>query len=534
MFLIILLVLAALGLAATAEFFSVIGLATTYAGSFYSVVALGCAIGFGKLVSVSFLYRFWARLSIGFRAVLTTIIIAMMMITSFGTFGFLTKANQTDMIALKQTGASQALLESESARLSARKVQIDQQVAQLKPDDVQGRVRLNRQFKDELKEINTRLPLIEKEKAQLASNEIKQQSDVGPLVYLAKSMHLDVDIATTWFTLLLVIVLDPAAVILTLCTNIAIAHRHHKSPTINENDSEDEIVPPEGTAAPRQIDLAAGAIRFNEETEVFERYDGENWFVFMPHDDNQPPAAELSVTGALTAMPAVTAWTTTTTPVTEETTATEPVIDEPEDTSSVALDHTITGLSTMNWVPEPAPIEVVEPVVFPAIAQVLAQQPVDTQLDLDFNAPLPVVVEEQPPSGTLTDPHVARMAFDAVFKDAPEYFHPAPTAEENATDLLEEVAIAQGPQPMTDNTGVDENTFGQANKVAWDNFVDVSTSIANNREVKNQQDFQTHLAQLQAYVDELDTRKSQVSEDEAALRSRIIAFIQRHQPSQQV
>jgi hypothetical protein len=528
MFLIILLVLAALGLAATAEFFSVIGLATTYAGSFYSVVALGCAIGFGKLVSVSFLYRFWSRLSIGFRAVLTTIIIAMMLITSFGTFGFLTKANQTDMIALKQTGASQALLEAESARLSARKVQIDQQVAQLKPDDVQGRVRLNRQFKDELKEINTRLPLIEKEKAQLATNEIKQQSDVGPLIYLAKSLHLDVDIATTWFTLLLVIVLDPAAVILTLCTNIAIAHRQHKSATINEAGSEEEVVLPEGTEAPRSINPAVGSIRFNEETEVFERYDGGQWFVYMPHDDNEPPAG-LAVTGTIAATSApITSWTTTTT-VTEPATE-EPVIEEPEDTSSPALDHTIAGLSSMNWVPEPAPIEVAEPVVFPTIAEVLTQQPVDTQMALDFNAPLPIVVEEQPPSGTLTDPHVARMAFDAVFKDVPEYFNPTPTKEENANELLEEVAIAQGPQPVVDNTGIEPNTFGQANKAAWDNFVGVSNSIANNREVKNQEEFKTHLAQLQAYVDELDTRVDQISEDEAALRSRILAFIQRHQP----
>jgi len=275
MFLIVLLVLAALGLAATAEFFSVVGLATTYAGSFYSVIALGVAIGFGKLVSVSFLYRFWEKLTISFRTVLATIIISMMLITSFGTFGFLTKSSQADMVGLKQTNASQQLLQDEAARLNARKLQIDQQIAQLKPDDVQGRIRLNRQFKDELKEINTRLPAIEKEKAALAGNEIKQQADIGPLVYLAKSMGLDVDIATTWFTLMLVIVLDPAAVVLTLCTNIAIAHRQRVKL---------EIKPVE-----LPVTIVEGTIRYNEIGELFERFDGEKWVAYKPHNDNVQP-----------------------------------------------------------------------------------------------------------------------------------------------------------------------------------------------------------------------------------------------------
>jgi hypothetical protein len=522
MFLIILLVLAALGLASTAEFFSVIGLATTYAGSFYSVVALGCAIGFGKLVSVSFLYRFWARLSIAFRTVLVTIIVAMMLITSFGTFGFLTKANQTDMVGLKQTNASQTLLQDEAKRLEARKLQIDQQVAQLKPDDVQGRVRLNRQFKDELKEINTRLPLIEKEKSALAVNEIKQQSDIGPLVYLAKSMHLDVDIATTWFTLLLVLVLDPAAVILTLCVNIAIAHRQHKSPTIKEDDSEDEDMLPikeyfpdpapmfNGEMAAPQPPLLEGAIRFNEEFKMFEIFKDGQWQWHKPHNDNQPAATGMIVTGPLTA---ATSWTTTTT-----TTTPAPVEEEPElDTSSLALDRMMDLIPTVHWTRE-------APIPLPVITDI---EPEDTQAELDFNAP----IEEQPLTGTLTDPQVAQAALKAVFTETPDYFK---NAEESADELLEEVAIAQGPQPVVDNTGIEQNTFGQPNKVAWDNFVDVSNSLANNRDVKNQQEFKTHLAQLQAYVDELDGRKDPVSDDEAALRSRIIAFIQRHQSSYQV
>ncbi len=507
MLLIFLLAAAALGLAATAEYFSVIGLATTYAGSFYSVVALGCAIGFGKLVGVSFLYRFWEKLTASFKAVLITIVVSMMLITSFGTFGFLTKANQSDMVGLKQTNASQTLLQEEAARLTARKVQIDQQIAQLKPDDVQGRIRLNRQFKDELKEINARVPQIEKEKAKLASEEITQQADIGPLVYLAKSLGLDVDIATTWFTLLLVIVLDPAAVVLTLCTNIAIAHRQRKIQLV-------EIPLP--TSVPRETQIVAGAIRFNEEAKVFERYDGEQWVVYKPHNDNQPTG--LSVTGSTEVMSSpITSWTVTTT-------TTEPDPVEDESTQSPALDATAAALQTMDWVPEQPPvIQPEQQSAFPALVANLEQAPTSTQGELDFDAPHDV--EEQSQTGTLTNPDVAEGTLATISKDTPEYF-----STDSADSLLDEVAIAQGPQPVVDTTGIEQNTFGQPNRVAWDNFVDVANQMANSKSTRDPLEFQRHLAQLQAYVNELDERKETINDDEVALRSRIIAFIQRHQP----
>lgn len=262
MLLIVLLAVAAFGLASVVGFFSVIGLGTTYAGSFGAVVALGCAIEYGKLTAVSFLYRFWSRISILFRLALIIMILVVMVITSLGAFGFLTKVNQTDMVGLKQTTVTQQLLAEEEQRLAARKLQIDQQIAQLRSEDVAGRIRLNRQFRAEINEINTRLPLIAKEKATLSVAQITQQADIGPLVYLAKSMGLEIDVATTWFTLLLVIVLDPFAIMLTICTNIAIAAYKKSS-----------ITPSVSTPVQPLVD----AIRFHPDTKKFEKFDGTTW-----------------------------------------------------------------------------------------------------------------------------------------------------------------------------------------------------------------------------------------------------------------
>lgn len=470
MSLIILLALAATGLAATAEYFSVIGLATTYAGSFYSVVALGCAIGFGKLVGVSFLYRFRDRLALGFKATLSVILVSMMMITSFGVFGFLTKANQSDMVGLKQTKITQTLLQDEASRLNARKVQIDQQIAQLKSDDVRGRIRLTQQFKDELKEINTRIPQIEKEKATLATTEITQQSDIGPLIYLAKSMGLDADVATTWFTLLLVIVLDPAAVVLTLCTNIAIAHRQRSkitTPILPQQDG--EIAPVEGS------------IRFNAEHQIFELYKGGQWQWYKQHHDNHTVPQHTS---------------------------------EISEQSIAPDDHTSQVVPREEAVAQPD--EQLEPLsAFPVLVDTPAHQPPDPQFELDFDAP----IAEDDAQRTTT-------ANDTLAVTTPEL---DTSSTDSADSLLNEVAIAQGPQLVVDTTGIDQNVFGQPNRVAWDNFVDVANKMANAKNSRDPNEFKLHLAQLQAYIDELDARKELINDDEAALRSRILAFIQRHQ-----
>ena len=400
---------------------------------------------------------------------LSVIIISMMLITSFGVFGFLTKANQSDMVGLKKTNVTQSLLQEEAARLNARKLQIDQQIAQLKADDVRGRVRLTQQFKDELKEINTRVPQIEKEKAALATTEITQQSDIGPLIYLAKSMGLDADVATTWFTLLLVIVLDPAAVVLTLCTNIAIAQRQRK-----------KIAIPAPTQQDHEIAPVDGSIRFNDAHQLFEIYKDGQWQWYKQHNDNHTVPQR-----------------------------TDRIIDQ-----SVELENTVAPqvvprqevIAQQDAVPQ---IEQPEPLsAFPVLVDTLAHQPPDPQLELNFDAPM---MDETQPTAT------------QVVTAEPD------VSTDSADSLLNEVAIAQGPQLVVDTTGIEQNAFGQPNRVAWDNFVDVANKMANAKNSRDPNEFKLHLAQLQAYIDELDARKELINDDEAALRSRILAFIQRHQ-----
>ena len=94
MFLTILTFLSAISISVIAAGYSILGLATLFAGAFIPIVAMGSALEVGKLVAASWLYHNWRsdipRLLKGY---LFSAIIILIFITSMGIFGFLSKAH---------------------------------------------------------------------------------------------------------------------------------------------------------------------------------------------------------------------------------------------------------------------------------------------------------------------------------------------------------------------------------------------------------------------------------------------------------
>ena len=94
MFLTILTFLSAISISIIAAGYSIIGLATLFAGAVIPIIAMGSALEVGKLVAASWLYNNWnsdvPRL---LKAYLFGAIIVLIFITSMGIFGFLSKAH---------------------------------------------------------------------------------------------------------------------------------------------------------------------------------------------------------------------------------------------------------------------------------------------------------------------------------------------------------------------------------------------------------------------------------------------------------
>ncbi len=242
---IILLVLTTLSIAGSAAFFSVIGLARVFSGAFWSIIAMGSSLEAGKLVAASYLYRHWTDMSKAMRAYLFTAVVILMAITSMGIFGYLSSAFQSNVLPYQQQQQQIVLVENDKieaehlkAERMAREEEINKQIANLPSNFVRGRSKLMDANKDELQQIRLDVAHYTEQiqadaikLAELKSKILEETAHVGPIIFIAQVFGADVNQSTKWLIILLILVFDPLAVILTVGTNLAILkYKNEKKP----------------------------------------------------------------------------------------------------------------------------------------------------------------------------------------------------------------------------------------------------------------------------------------------------------------
>jgi len=82
----------AISIASIAAYFSVLGLATIFAGAWLGVVIMTGILEFGKLVTAAYLHLVWDRLNYQ-KYFMVAAVVILMLITSLGIFGYLAKAS---------------------------------------------------------------------------------------------------------------------------------------------------------------------------------------------------------------------------------------------------------------------------------------------------------------------------------------------------------------------------------------------------------------------------------------------------------
>ena len=78
--------LTSLGIAGIAAYFSVLGLATIFAGAYLGVIIMASTLEFGKIVTAAYVHIFWDKLS-SIKYYLSFSVFILMLITSLGIFG---------------------------------------------------------------------------------------------------------------------------------------------------------------------------------------------------------------------------------------------------------------------------------------------------------------------------------------------------------------------------------------------------------------------------------------------------------------
>ena len=96
-------------------FYSVFGLSKLFAGAKFEVILMAGSLEVAKLVVASLLYQYWTTINKFLRAYLLTAVLALMVITSGGIYGFLSDAYQ-------QTAIKSELLDKGLAVLQQKQI----------------------------------------------------------------------------------------------------------------------------------------------------------------------------------------------------------------------------------------------------------------------------------------------------------------------------------------------------------------------------------------------------------------------------
>lgn len=250
--------LVALAISVVAGYFSIIGLTAIFAGAFWPVIIMGSVLEVGKLVTASWLYRNWYIISNALRAYLTGAVILLMLITSMGIFGFLSRAHIEQQLASQNADSAQVeILDSKIVYQQQLIDDVDRQVKQI--DDNVSKMTQSGQTKTSLKAIadqrKTRDGLVAKkdeligemttlktQKIEAEARVKKIEAEVGPIKYIANMVYESSDVdqlerAVRLVIILLVIVFDPLAVVLLIAANIGLTNSGTRSKKKNKKRS---------------------------------------------------------------------------------------------------------------------------------------------------------------------------------------------------------------------------------------------------------------------------------------------------------
>ena len=264
MFFIALLLLSALAVSTVAGYFSIVGLTALFPAAFAAIVAMGIVLEIAKLVTASWLYRYWSKTALVMKTYFTLAVIILSVITSMGIFGFLSKAHLEHSVSTGDNSLQIARLdrriETEKRRIADAETvlaQLDNTVQTLidydriRGDD--GAIATRENQAEEREQLNASIDsaiasidALSEEKLVLDTEQLLIEVEVGPLLYVAEMIYGDteketLDKTVRFVIILLILVFDPLAILLVVAANMSLKERRGESITfMSEKDLEAE------------------------------------------------------------------------------------------------------------------------------------------------------------------------------------------------------------------------------------------------------------------------------------------------------
>jgi len=324
-----------LTISSVAIWYSVAGLVSIFAAAVIPIIVMGVALEISKLIATVWLKLNWNRAPIFIRTYLLVAIAILMVITSMGIFGFLSKAHSDQSLV---SGDVQAKIAIYDEKIKTAKDNIDANRKALKQmddavDQVMGRssdekgadkaVGLRRsqqkeraRLQSEIASEQKTITAINEERAPIAAEVRKVEAEVGPIKYIAAFIYgsnPDANIlekAVTWVIIIIVSVFDPLAVILLLASQYSFQW-------FRKSDEDDEYLlhktvpayePDDGPLTEDQVEQIKETVAEPEEKSILDNHPylntdksfwakPEGWVdvppqVYKPEEDTLPVAEE--------------------------------------------------------------------------------------------------------------------------------------------------------------------------------------------------------------------------------------------------
>jgi len=237
----------ALMISAVAEFYSIVGLTAIFAAEPIPIIIMGVALGVGKITAAVWLKLNWDRASWTYKLYLVPAVAFLMLLTSMGIFGFLSKAHTDQSLVSGDVIARIAIydekIQTEKDTINANRKalkQLDEAVDQVmgRSTDEKGaeravQIRRSQQAErgrllKEIEQSQKKVTTLNEERSPIAAEVRKVEAEVGPIKYIAAVVYGDdpgtslLEAAVRWVIILIVLVFDPLALVLIIAAQQSI------------------------------------------------------------------------------------------------------------------------------------------------------------------------------------------------------------------------------------------------------------------------------------------------------------------------
>ena len=265
--------LVAFMLSCVSAYYSVLGLMAIFSSAVVPIIIMGATLELGKVATVLWLHRYWKHTSLRLKLYLVPAVIVLMLLTSVGSFGFLSKAHIDQTVPSAGVTSQLSILDDQIkiqqdniANYKKELAQLNQNVTEMmnRTTDATGVLRsehIQKQQNAAQKTIFANIALAQKTMLSLQEQRIpiaqlakKADADVGPIKYIAALIYGNnatdsmLESAVRIVIILIVLVFDPLAIVLLLSATSSIEwiNKEKESKSQNEKESNQRFADLEG------------------------------------------------------------------------------------------------------------------------------------------------------------------------------------------------------------------------------------------------------------------------------------------------